>query len=337
MNPPTTSSDIESTQTVQVAEDSAVPEPSPMWIQPFLDNPKGLRFLVGTLSLDNVELLTQFARCFKDVFVKEEEGKISYTYPDEVGFHVAYTTWASMKANNDLAELDLAKEVAESKMRRCFKDIYYLGVVDMDAITFCGAVDVKAMVIGQSFHGYNERTLAVKEARELQAKILKKYEGVGHESIFLMLKEPVNAIVEKMVPEFQRPQNGVWSKDQKCAMLKQFCEKRFDNFYDVEPCMIPCAGEMCMNSIMRTIRLTFVSSLFVCTGQHRCYAFQQIMAESREEFKSMVSSSFAVGVFDCMPKQVAHFMSKVRPSHRDMAAHIKYATSIIPVMCRAAI
>jgi len=47
------------------------------------------------------------------------------------------------------------------------------------------------------------------------------------------------------------------------------------------------------------------------SGQHRSFAFQELMIEDAKGFNRKVTASFNVGVFDCMPRQISRFMSKV--------------------------
>jgi len=58
------------------------------------------------------------------------------------------------------------------------------------------------------------------------------------------------------------------------------------------------------------------ANVVVFSGQHRSYAYTQIMAEDQDAFERNITSSFNVGVFDCMPKEISFFMSKVSIAHR---------------------
>jgi hypothetical protein len=55
------------------------------------------------------------------------------------------------------------------------------------------------------------------------------------------------------------------------------------------------------------------------SGQHRSFAFAELMAEDPQSFNRKVTASFNVGVFDCMPKQIANFMSRVSDVPRPLA------------------
>jgi len=54
-----------------------------------------------------------------------------------------------------------------------------------------------------------------------------------------------------------------------------------------------------------------LTSWWFIAGQHRCYALGEIMNQIGKNFTARISSSFTVVVWDCMPKQVSHFVSKV--------------------------
>jgi len=208
--------------------------------------------------------------------------------------------------------------VVEAKLQRIFKELYYIGQVDMPSATFCGCVDVAAMMEGKPFHGYNERDLSVREARDLKQKILQKYEGVGQESIFLMLKQPINLLSGKMVPDFPPNSTPLWSVSEKRQLMAQFASLKFESYLAVEPVMIPCCGKKQFSSFL--LHMCVQSKLSRRgTGQHRSYAFQELMAEDEDSFNRNVTASFSVGVFDCMPQQISNFMSKVSNVPRKVA------------------
>lgn len=220
------------------------------WLQPYVTSPKGLTSLLKQLKRnEKADLLQVFSTTFRAVYVKVSDEapaneSPAFLHPDEVDFYKCYLQWNQMCDQQDVSpgEITFAKEVVEAKMQRIFKEIYYLGQVEMPSLVFCGCVDVNAMLEGNEFHGYNERDLSIREARDLKAKIQKKYEGVGQESIFLMTKKPIEQLVSQMVEGFQ-PSSGAWTVADKRQLLQQFAAKHFDSHLDVEQVMIPCCGE----------------------------------------------------------------------------------------------
>jgi hypothetical protein len=130
-------------------------------------------------------------------------------------------------------------------MQRIFKEIYYLGQVELPSLVFCGCVDVLAMQEGQPFRGYNERDLSIREARDLKAKIQRKYEGVGQETIFLMLKQPIQQLASQLNPAFQPAPEQNWTLAAKRQLLTDFAARQFETFLDVDQVMIPCCGKPC--------------------------------------------------------------------------------------------
>jgi len=294
--PPTEAMD-ESTKTLPAPLDlskkspAAPLEPSQKWLQPYCDSPKGLTALLNQLRQSpTCDLLAVFFASFKAVYVKvveTPEGKqtTSFVHDDEIEFFKCYKQWQEKITDEQCTpgEVAFAKEVVEAKLQRIFKELYYIGQVDMPSATFCGCVDVAAMMEGQPFHGYNERDLSVREARDLKQKIIQKYEGVGQESIFLMLKEPINLLSGKMVPDFPPNSTPLWSVSEKRKLLAHFASLKFESYLAVEPVMIPCCGKKQFSSFL--LHMCVQSKLSRRgTGQHRSYAFQELMAEDEDSF-----------------------------------------------------
>ena len=187
-------------------------------------------------------------------------------------------------------------------MQRILKELYYIGQLELPSAVFCGCVDVEAMMEGKQFHGYNERDLSVRQARDLKQKIKNKYEGVGQESIFLMLKESMDLLVPKMVPDFEPVGGPVWSLSEKRRLLNEFALKQFESHLDVEQVMIPCCGK---NHLLHLVPDMFTiyqgQNIWVCkftkvvqnsfvpliSGQHRSFAFAELMAEDPHSFNTI--------------------------------------------------
>ena len=243
--------------------EAAIPTPianvdvSVQWLEPYRNSREGLHTLLQQLIRNpDSDLLPTFASSFKAVYLKlvtAEDGSETSTlvHPDEIGFLKCYNKWQDIVNNADATQADvtLAKEVVEAKMQRIFKDIYYLGQVELPSVIFCGCVDVAQMHEGKEYHGYNERTLSIREARDLKAKIQHKYEGVGQESIFLMLKQPIETQASVLSPTFQPPPPNQWTLADKRKVLNDFAGRHYNSFVDVELLMIPCCGKanICSN------------------------------------------------------------------------------------------
>ena len=226
---------------------------SQQWLIPYLTTSKGLPALLKQLLRNpDADLVQVFVSTFKAVYIKTttaEDGTQcnSFLYPDEVGLFECYQKWQDIANNKEAqsADINFAKEMLEAKMQRIFKDIYYLEQVELPSLVFCGCVDVLAMQEGQPFRGYNERDLSIREARDLKAKIQRKYEGVGQETIFLMLKQPIQQSATQLNPAFQPPPEQNWTVAAKRQLLNDFAARQFETYLDVDQVMIPCCGKPC--------------------------------------------------------------------------------------------
>jgi len=148
---------------------------------------------------------------------------------------------------------------------RCFKDLYYVGPLDLPAKHFCGAVDVNAMFRKGPFHGYNERSLSLPQAKDLHQSMSSGYKSIsGLETIFFMAKQPLAAIASQLVPAWNAPVQTVADK---LSLLQSFAALSFEEYTDVPQLFIPCCGE-------QKKKLNIQSHLYILIGKHSAYLFR---------------------------------------------------------------
>jgi len=183
-----------------------------------------------------------FYSCLKAVL---DSNNLDIASLDTVGFCPSYEALKELETCSKSLETDVAvaREAMHTKLWRCFKDLFYIGSINMPAIHFCGCVDAKAMLPTGAFHGYNERTLSVKDALDLKTAMLNNYQSMGLETIFLTCVKPLIqlatdseegwASVEEMHPN---------TAEHKLQLLNQFCLKQYHNMSFVPTLAIPSCG-----------------------------------------------------------------------------------------------
>ena len=223
-------------------ESNSVPKQS--WLHPFLVNPKGLQNFAARLARDTKACIaTEFHNCFAAVYLQQDAEQETFIYPDFLGFHETFKQWRTLAQTHgpQSKELEIAFEKVETKLVRCFKDLYYVGPLDLPAKHFCGAVDVNAMFRKGEFHGYNERSLSLPQAKDLHHSMASGYKSIaGLETIFFMAKQPLAAIASQLVPAWNAPVQTVADK---LSLLQSFAALSFEEDTDVPQLFIPCCGE----------------------------------------------------------------------------------------------
>ena len=241
------------------------------WLHCFAINPKGLQRFQSILARNpQACLATEFHNCFAAVFCEEKEGQNTFLHEDMISFHETFKEWERVAEHNTPTSLEYqqALDKVENKLVRCFKDLYYVGPVDLPALQFCGTVDVAAMMRKGDFHGYNERSLSLPQAKELQADMAKDYKSIsGLETIFLMAKQPIASVAAQLDPSW----NGdVVTDADKLALLQSFASRSFADYTEVPQLFIPCCGELinpCIHmfedkSIVYTYSIIYVLACF---------------------------------------------------------------------------
>ena len=213
------------------------------WLQPFIESPKGLRSFELTMAKDESYLpIPTFFNCFRAVYIAVGvEGEEKLLFHDAVGFYQAYQKWDKLQCGfSKPGESEVAKEALDSKAAKCFQELYYIGPLNIPAMHFCGSVDVGSMFKGKRFHGFNERTLSIKEAEDLKVKMSRKYDGFGHETIFLMCKEALGDLCHSMVPDWGEHLDSLSATTK---LLQTFCSREFSMVAEVPVLFIPCCGK----------------------------------------------------------------------------------------------
>ena len=162
---------------------------------------------------------------------------------DLISFHATFKQWEKLAQTHGLhsMELEQAYEKVENKLVRCFKDLYYVGPIDLPAKLFCGAVDVAAMLRKGNFHGYNERSLSLPQAKDLQQSMASGYKSIsGLETIFFMAKERLASLASKLDPSWNQP---LQTNADKLSLLQSFAGRAFGDFSDVPQLFIPCCSK----------------------------------------------------------------------------------------------
>jgi hypothetical protein len=262
-----------------VAEEAAHQLPAPdvaetpmecSWKQAYCEHENGLDAFLATLekgcmAVDQLQDLF-FESCIA-VFPDLQQPTENCTkFGSLQSFAKFHREWTEMKLKSDSSAADVssAQLKMDTKLVRCFKDLFFIGPLQMPSMTFCGSVDVAAMMKKQPFNGYNERTISVvvgnssllivcvwtlkknilcfirQEAQELVAKMVNNYEGLGNESIFLMCKNPVATNPTAYIKDWSSP---LETNQQKLDLLQQFCRKTFNNVAFVPSLFIPCSGK----------------------------------------------------------------------------------------------
>ena len=219
---------------------------SESWLHPFVVNPKGLQSFTARLARNpKACIATEFHNCFAAVFLEQDAEKETFLFPDVLGFHETFKQWRTLSQTHgpQSKELEQALEKVETKLVRCFKDLYYVGPLDLPAKHFCGAVDVSAMLRKGAFHGYNERSLSLPQAKDLHQSMASGYKSIsGLETIFFMAKEPLSAIASKLNPEYSN-KYPVETNADKLWLLQSFAALPFEDFTNVPQLFIPCCGK----------------------------------------------------------------------------------------------
>jgi hypothetical protein len=232
----------------QPAAAAPVEEPAPAepgaadWVVTFQTDPNGSKALNRLLGKGD-EVEQAFYTCFKAVFENCKEG---IEKVDTIGFCSSYETWLDLQASSKSLDSDVAvaQGVMQSKLWRCFKELYYIGTITMPAVHFCGCVDTKAMLPGGKFNGYNERSLSLKDATDLKNDMLSNYQSMGLETIFLMCIKPLIELAtdaeEGWAEAGEQHPNSV---EHKMQLLQQFISKTYSNIAFVPTIAIPSCGK----------------------------------------------------------------------------------------------
>jgi len=215
------------------------------WLECFVVDPKGLQSFSARLARNpQACLATEFHSCFAAVFLEQKEGQETFLHEDIINFHAAFQEWKKVSATQKPTSFDCqqALDKVENKLVRCFKDLYYVGPVDLPAMQFCGTVDVSAMLRKGAFHGYNERSMSIPQAKDLQAEMGKEYKSIsGLETIFLMAKEPIASVAAQLDPHWKKP---IIAAEDKLSLLQSFSNRPFRDFTEVPQLFIPCCGKL---------------------------------------------------------------------------------------------
>ena len=218
-------------------------DPTISWLNPFVLNPKGLQSFTARLERNtNTCIATEFHNCFAAVYLQQGAEQETFLFPDLLGFHETFKQWRTLAQTHgpQSKELEQAFEKVESKLLRCFKDLYYVGPLDLPAKYFCEAVDVGAMLKKRSedFDRYNERSVSIPQS------MASGYTSIsGLETFFFMSKQPLAAIASQLVPAWNI--TIVETVADKLSLLQSFAALSYEDFtfLDVPQLLIPCCGK----------------------------------------------------------------------------------------------
>ena len=154
------------------------------------------------------------------------------------------------------------------------------------------------------------RTLSIGKGNELVDSMKEAYKGFGLETIFLMFQQKSQTFSDNIHEDLNVDCVGKKHSPQQlvqCFLTKQYTNKAF-----VPDLFIPICGQVQTHVICNRAFSTYLTASLAVSVQHRTYAYVHLFEElGMGWFLARISKAFTVAVYECMPKSVAHFISKV--------------------------